>query len=75
MILIKRGQAPGSFPDTILSVITHLSTRVIPVQDILHNIIYIYTYNALNLSVCLSVRYRIAHRWSYRKTKYTMTLR
>ena len=53
MILIKRGQAPGSFPDTILSVITHLSTRVIPVQDILHNIIYIYI--LITLLICLCV--------------------
>ena len=27
------------------------------------------------MCVCVCVRYRIAHRWSYRKTKYTVTLR
>ena len=25
--------------------------------------------------MCVCARYRIAHRWSYRKTKYTVTLR
>ena len=46
----------------------------VPQGSILGPLLFLFSI-LITLLLCLSVRYRIAHRWSYRKTKYTVTLR